>query len=113
MAAKIDRIAQLLNCPEKGEEMRRAITETRKEFLLNQQEEDVLEEEDVFEEEVEEEDAEDEDYDTVSGFMMSELEKIPVAGDQVRIPAGFLTVTRMDGRRVDRVRFEPIEVEDE
>jgi CBS domain containing-hemolysin-like protein len=57
--------------------------------------------------------AEDEDYDTVSGFIMSELEKIPVAGDQVKIPSGFLTVTRMDGRRVDRVRFEPIEVEDE
>ncbi len=60
MAAKIDRIAQLLNCPEKGEEMRRAITETRKEFLLNQPEEDVLEEEDVFEDEAEEDD---DDYD--------------------------------------------------
>jgi len=62
VAAKIDRIAQLLNCPDKGEEMRRAITETRKEFLLNQQEEDVLEEEDVFEEEVEEGE-DDDDYD--------------------------------------------------
>jgi hypothetical protein len=61
VAPKIDRIAQLLNCPEKGEEMRRAITETRKEFLLNQPEEDVLEEDDIFEEEVEEE--EDDDYD--------------------------------------------------
>ena len=61
MAAKIDRIAQLLNCPDKGEEMRRAITEARKEFLLNQPEEDVVEEDDVFEE-VEEED-DDEDYD--------------------------------------------------
>lgn len=60
MASKIDRIAQLLNCPEKGEEMRRAITETRKEFLLNQSEEDVVDEGDVFEE-VEEED--DDDYD--------------------------------------------------
>lgn len=60
VAAKIDRIAQLLNCPEKGEEMRRAITETRKEFLLNQPEEDVLEEEDVFEDEAEEDD---DDYD--------------------------------------------------
>ncbi|WP_191629825.1 hypothetical protein [Pseudomonas fluorescens] len=60
VAAKIDRIAQLLNCPEKGEEMRRAITETRKEFLLNQPEEDVVDEGDVFEE-VEEED--DDDYD--------------------------------------------------
>lgn len=60
MAAKIDRIAQLLNCPDKGEEMRRAITETRKEFLLNQSQEDVVDEDDVFEE-VEEED--DDDYD--------------------------------------------------
>jgi len=57
VAAKIDRIAQLLNCPEKGEEMRRAITEARKEFLLNQQEEDVVDEDEVFEEE------DDDDYD--------------------------------------------------
>lgn len=61
VAAKIDRIAQLLNCPQKGEEMRRAITEARKEFLLNQSEEDVVEEDEVFEEVGEEE--EDEDYD--------------------------------------------------
>ncbi|MDX9672141.1 MULTISPECIES: hypothetical protein [unclassified Pseudomonas] len=62
MAPKIDRIAQLLNCPQKGEEMRRAITEARKEFLLNQSEEDVVEEDEVFEE-VGEEDDEDDDYD--------------------------------------------------
>ncbi|WP_177325609.1 hypothetical protein [Pseudomonas sp. URIL14HWK12:I6] len=61
VAAKIDRIAQLLNCPQKGEEMRRAITEARKEFLLNQSEEEVVEEDEVFEE-VGEED-EDDDYD--------------------------------------------------
>ena len=63
MAAKIDRIAQLLNCPEKGEQMRRAVTETRKEFLLNQPEEDVLEEEDDFEEEIGEEGDEGDEYD--------------------------------------------------
>ncbi|QAX87647.1 hypothetical protein C2E19_02030 [Pseudomonas sp. DTU12.3] len=61
MASKIDRIAQLLNCPEKGEEIRRAITEARKEFLLNQPEEDVVDEDEVFEEIEEEED--DDDYD--------------------------------------------------
>lgn len=61
MASKIDRIAQLLNCPEKGEEMRRAITEARKEFLLNQPEEDVVDEDEVFGEVEEEED--DDDYD--------------------------------------------------
>ena len=60
MAPKIDRIAQLLNCPEKGEEMRRAITETRKEFLLNQPEEDVADEDDVFEEVGDEDDEYDE-----------------------------------------------------
>lgn len=55
--------------------------------------------------------AEDEDYDTVSGFVMSELGKIPEVGDQIPIRGGVIAVTRMDGRRVDRLRFTP-EVED-
>jgi len=42
---RIDRIAQMLNCPIKGEEMRRAITEARKDFLLDDDEEDDDEEE--------------------------------------------------------------------
>ncbi|GLJ78497.1 hemolysin family protein [Microbacterium imperiale] len=46
-------------------------------------------------------------YDTVGGFMMSVLERIPVVGDTVEVEDGTLTVQRMDGRRVDRVRFEP------
>lgn len=62
MTKKIDRIAQMLNCPEKGEELRRAIIESRKDFLLNQQEADDAEEEDVLEEE-EVEDDEDDEYD--------------------------------------------------
>ncbi|OXR30786.1 hypothetical protein PSUM_22025 [Pseudomonas umsongensis] len=62
MTKKIDRIAQMLNCPEKGEELRLAITESRKDFLLNQQEEGDAEEEDVLEEE-EFEDDEDDEYD--------------------------------------------------
>ncbi|WP_150772039.1 hypothetical protein [Pseudomonas fluorescens] len=62
MAKKIDRIAQMLNCPEKGEELRRAITESRKDFLLNQPEEADAEEEDVLEEEMFEDD-EDDEYD--------------------------------------------------
>jgi hypothetical protein len=37
---RIDRIAQLLNCPVKGEEMRRAITEARKDFLLEDDEDE-------------------------------------------------------------------------
>jgi hypothetical protein len=62
VAKKIDRIAQMLNCPEKGEELRRAITESRKDFLLNQPEEGDAEEEDVLEEDVFEDD-EDDEYD--------------------------------------------------
>ena len=46
-------------------------------------------------------------YDTVGGFIMSELERIPLVGDSVVIEDGTLVVQRMDGRRVDRVRFEP------
>jgi hypothetical protein len=41
---RIDRIAQLLNCPIKGEEMRRAITEARKDFLLDDDDDDDEEE---------------------------------------------------------------------
>ncbi len=52
MAKKIDRIAQMLNCPVKGEELRRAITESRKDFLLNQPEAEE-EDEDDFEEDEE------------------------------------------------------------
>jgi len=37
---RIDRIAQLLNCPVKGEEMRRAITEARKDSLLDDDDEE-------------------------------------------------------------------------
>lgn len=51
MAKKIDRIAQMLNCPVKGEELRRAITESRKDFLLNQPEAEEVDEEDFEEDE--------------------------------------------------------------
>lgn len=61
VAKKIDRIAQMLNCPVKGEDMRRAITESRKEFLLAQQEAEALEEDVLDEEEVGDE--EDDEYD--------------------------------------------------
>ncbi|MHC8389537.1 hypothetical protein ACYZTM_16200 [Pseudomonas sp. MDT2-39-1] len=61
VAKKIDRIAQMLNCPVKGEELRRAVTESRKEFLLAKQAEEALEEDVLDDEEVEDE--EDDEYD--------------------------------------------------
>lgn len=46
-------------------------------------------------------------YDTVGGYLMSVLERIPSVGDEVEVGDGTLAVQRMDGRRVDRVRFTP------
>jgi len=63
MAKKIDRIAQMLNCPVKGEELRRAVTESRKEFLLAQEKEQSLLADDLDDEVFEEEEGDDEEYD--------------------------------------------------
>ncbi len=52
-------------------------------------------------------------YETVAGFMMSALGRIPSVGDEVQIEDGVLRVERMDGRRVDRVRFTPTSEVDE
>lgn len=46
-------------------------------------------------------------YETVGGYIMAELGRIPKVGDDVTIDGGVLRVERMDGRRVDRVRFMP------
>ncbi len=46
-------------------------------------------------------------YETVAGFIMSELGRLPVVGDVVELPSGELRVERLDGRRIDRVRFTP------
>jgi CBS domain containing-hemolysin-like protein len=50
---------------------------------------------------------EDEDYDTIGGFVMAELGKVPERGDTVTLPSGTLIVIGMDGLRVDRLRFVP------
>lgn len=46
-------------------------------------------------------------YETAGGFIMAKLGRIPEVGDLVAIDGGELKVERMDGRRVDRVRFIP------
>jgi CBS domain containing-hemolysin-like protein len=46
-------------------------------------------------------------YETVGGYIMSELGRIAVVGDRVPVTGGELEVERMDGRRIDRVRFVP------
>jgi CBS domain containing-hemolysin-like protein len=52
-------------------------------------------------------------YDTVGGYIMAELERIPVVGDTAPTEDGTLTVIRMDGRRIDRVAFTPNPVEED
>ncbi|MBT2500249.1 HlyC/CorC family transporter [Agromyces sp. ISL-38] len=47
------------------------------------------------------------DYETVAGFVMSRLGRLPVADDEVPIDDGTLIVQRLDGRRIDRLRFVP------
>lgn len=49
-------------------------------------------------------------YDTVGGYMMSVLERVPAVGDEVSLDSGVLQVIRMDGRRVDRIRYTPVPV---
>ncbi|MGO2745837.1 hemolysin family protein [Microbacterium sp.] len=50
-------------------------------------------------------------YDTVGGYIMSVLERVPVGGDEVSLDSGILHVVRMDGRRVDRIRYTPVPVD--
>ncbi|WP_431280392.1 hemolysin family protein [Leifsonia poae] len=50
---------------------------------------------------------EDGPYETVAGFVMNELGRLPVVGDEVPIDGGTLRVERLDGRRVDRIRYTP------
>ena len=44
-------------------------------------------------------------YETVAGYVVSRLGRLPQVGDRVEIEQGVLEVLRIDGRRVDRVRF--------
>ncbi|MBT2249985.1 HlyC/CorC family transporter [Arthrobacter sp. BHU FT2] len=46
-------------------------------------------------------------YETVGGYVMSKLGRIAAVGDTVAVDGGTLSVTRMDGRRIDRICFKP------
>ncbi len=51
---------------------------------------------------------EDGPYETVAGWLMSELGRLPVVGDEVEIEGGVFRIERLDGRRIDRVRYTPV-----
>ncbi|MEO7058136.1 MAG: hemolysin family protein [Lapillicoccus sp.] len=46
-------------------------------------------------------------YETTGGFVMAHLGRVPYVGDEVSVPGWTLRVSRMEGRRVDRIRFVP------
>ena len=48
-------------------------------------------------------------YETVGGYVMACLGRVPVVGDEVSVPGWMMRVDAMDGRRVDRLRFTPAE----
>ncbi|WP_375387748.1 hemolysin family protein [uncultured Amnibacterium sp.] len=44
-------------------------------------------------------------YETVAGFVVTELGRLPQVGDAVTTEQGSLEVLRLEGRRIDRLRF--------
>jgi putative hemolysin len=52
-------------------------------------------------------------YETVGGYLMAQLGRIPVAGDTVGIDGGSLEVVELDDRRVKTVRFTPAPADSE
>jgi CBS domain containing-hemolysin-like protein len=46
-------------------------------------------------------------YETVAGYVVSRLGRLPKVGDTVEVEQGTLEVLRLDGRRIDRLRFRP------
>jgi CBS domain containing-hemolysin-like protein len=55
---------------------------------------------------------EDGPWETVGGFLMAELGRVPEVGDTVEIATGTFRIERLDGRRIDRVRFTPLTTEE-
>ncbi|KGN34917.1 membrane protein [Knoellia sinensis KCTC 19936] len=47
-------------------------------------------------------------YETVAGFVMAELGRVPAVGDVVELPGWRIAVIDMEARRVDRLRFTPL-----
>jgi CBS domain containing-hemolysin-like protein len=46
-------------------------------------------------------------YETMGGFVMAALGRVPGVGDTVHVPGWRINVVGMEGRRVDRLRFVP------
>lgn len=56
---------------------------------------------------------EDGEYDTVGGYVTDELDRVAELGDEVAVPDGVLRVERVNGGRIERLRFVPADAEDD
>jgi putative hemolysin len=52
-------------------------------------------------------------YETLAGFIMASLGHVPRLGEAVEVDGHRLTVSELDGRRIARVRIDPIETPSE
>lgn len=52
-------------------------------------------------------------YETLGGLVMAELGRVPQVGDQVTVGQVILSVGRMEGRRIDRLRVRTLDQENE
>jgi CBS domain containing-hemolysin-like protein len=52
-------------------------------------------------------DEEEERYETVGGLVFGRLNRIPVVGDEIEVESGKMRVTRMRGRRIEYLLFNP------
>lgn len=52
-------------------------------------------------------------YETVGGYILARLGRLAEVGDVVDVDGGTLTVERLDGRRIERVRFDPAAEDEE
>lgn len=50
---------------------------------------------------------EDDEYDTIAGFVLDTLNRIPKLGEEIPIEQGTLRVERLTGARIERLRFLP------
>jgi magnesium and cobalt transporter len=48
-----------------------------------------------------------ESFDTLAGFVLGRLSRIPMVGDQIGVASGTLRVTHMKGRRIEYLLFIP------
>lgn len=48
------------------------------------------------------------EFETLAGFMLSQLQRIPQGGEQVQCPGWRFTIVNMDGKRITKIKADRI-----